>query len=48
MDIITARIITFIASFFILAIAILAGRILPPFVGVSLYIKVNSPLSNLL
>jgi len=37
MNIITAYIITFIASFCILVIEIVAGRILAPFVGVSLY-----------
>ena len=42
MDIITACIITFIASFCILVIEIVSGRILTLFVGVSLYVKVNS------
>ncbi len=37
MNIITAYIITFIASFCILVIEVVAGRILAPFVGVSLY-----------
>jgi spermidine synthase len=37
MNILTAYIITFIASFCILVIEIVAGRILAPFVGVSLY-----------
>jgi spermidine synthase len=37
MSIITAYLITFIASFCILVIEIVAGRILAPFVGVSLY-----------
>ncbi|MEW6001133.1 MAG: fused MFS/spermidine synthase [Nitrospirota bacterium] len=37
MNIVTAYIITFIASFCILVIEIVAGRILAPFVGVSLY-----------
>jgi len=37
MHIITAYIITFIASFCMLVIEIVAGRILAPFVGVSLY-----------
>lgn len=37
MNIITAYLITFIASFCILVIEIVAGRILAPFVGVSLY-----------
>ena len=37
MNIITAYIITFIASFCILVIEIVAGRILAPYVGVSLY-----------
>ncbi|MEW6215370.1 MAG: fused MFS/spermidine synthase [Nitrospirota bacterium] len=37
MNLITAYIITFIASFCILVIEIVAGRILAPFVGVSLY-----------
>ena len=37
MSIITAYVITFIASFCILVIEIVAGRILAPFVGVSLY-----------
>lgn len=37
MNIITAYIVTFIASFCILVIEIVAGRILAPFVGVSLY-----------
>ena len=37
MNITTAYVITFIASFCILVIEIVAGRILAPFVGVSLY-----------
>lgn len=37
MNIVTAYLITFIASFCILVIEIVAGRILAPFVGVSLY-----------
>jgi spermidine synthase len=37
MNIVTAYIITFVASFCILVIEIVAGRILAPFVGVSLY-----------
>src|SRR5512135_3811270 len=37
MNIITAYAITFVASFCILVIEIVAGRILAPFVGVSLY-----------
>lgn len=37
MNLITAYIITFIASFCILVIEIVAGRLLAPFVGVSLY-----------
>ena len=37
MNIISAYIITFTASFCILVIEIVAGRILAPFVGVSLY-----------
>lgn len=37
MSLVTAYIITFIASFCILVIEIVAGRILAPFVGVSLY-----------
>jgi spermidine synthase len=37
MNVMTAYIITFIASFCILVIEIVAGRILAPFVGVSLY-----------
>ena len=37
MNIVTAYIITFVASFCMLVIEIVAGRILAPFVGVSLY-----------
>ena len=37
MNILSAYIITFVASFCILVIEIVAGRILAPYVGVSLY-----------
>src|SRR5512135_2647471 len=37
MNIITAYAITFVASFCMLVIEVVAGRILAPFVGVSLY-----------
>ena len=43
MNIITACNITFIACCFIHEIGILAARILKQLVGVSLYVKVNSP-----